>query len=1035
MKKTLTYFPKCCLIIAAYLWSFSVIAQNITGKVTDENGQAIPGTSILEKGTKAGVAASADGTFSIKVSSNSAVLIFSSVGYKSKEETVNNRSVINTSLNSDVSQLGEVVVVGYGTQKKKDLTGSIASADLVAFKESPNVSILQSLKGALPGLTIGQTNRAGDEASINIRGTSTLNGNTAPLIIVDGIIFNGRLSDIAPTDVQSVDILKDPSSKAVYGSQAANGVILITTKTGRASTKPTITYSGSYAVSSPTVNSKLLRRDAFLEKLKDINYLTAFTKESGYTVPNPAWTFANTELFPISREGLTAGNDYDWYGDLTQNSIITNHSLSISGGSDKTNYFMSGGYTNEKGFIKNDDYGRYTVRINLDTEVAKWLTIGANTSGAFTNFFKDSPDMNSIVGTNPLVLPRDANGKFIINPIADFNVNPFTTAENDRSELQTRLVGNFYGIVRIPALPGFSYRANFGNNLKFFKNYNSSIYGAGQTGAASKNDATQYEQTFDNIFNYKRAIGKHNIDVTALYGYNTSEFNRTVASGTGFADLNLSYNSLQQAEIQKISSEAWKEALLYQMGSIAYNYGGKYLLKATVRRDGFSGFSKNNQTGIFPSVGLGWVLSEESFLKNIKEIDFLKIRGSYGENGNKVDRYSSLARVGPGTATLATSTTNPSQTEIDNTKYVFGDGGTTAISRSVNTLANSNLRWERTIGINIGADFAILKNRIDGNFEYYNSNTSDLLWKQALPETSGFKEVFTNLGQINNTGIEFMIHAIPVQTKDFRWDVTVNFTRNRNKVVTILGEDKNGDGIEDDLIGSSLFIGQPIGTIYDYEVKGIYQLADEKLAGFQAGTYRYSDLNNDGKITAADDRKILGNKEAAYQFGIQNTVSYKQFTLRAFVNSIQGGNNSYLGANYPYGNNGTPGNATNTNYFDFTNYWSPRNPTGTVPQVWVPTPVSGREYFNRSFIRLQDVSFAYTLTDKAAKTIGVNAAKFFVSGKNLLTFTNWIGWDPETDTKIRPVGATEDISIPLGITSFNAFPVMKSFSAGLEITF
>lgn len=1029
MKKTLTYFPKCCLIIAAYLWSFSVLAQNITGKVTDENGQAIPGTSILEKGTRTGVAASADGTFNIKVSSNTAVLIFSSVGYKSMEQAVNNRTTINVILHSDVSQLGEVVVVGYGTQKKKDLTGSIASADLVAFKESPNVSILQSLKGALPGLTIGQTNRAGDEASINIRGTSTLNGNTNPLIIVDGIIFNGRLSDIAPTDVQSVDVLKDPSSKAVYGSQAANGVILITTKTGKSSTKPTITYSGSYAVSSPTVNAKLLRRDAFIEKIRDINYLTAFTKESGYTAPNPAWTIANSELFPISREGFTAGNDYDWYGDLTQNSIITNHSLTISGGSNKTNYFISGAYTNEKGFIKNDDYGRYTTRINIDTEVAKWLTVGVNTSGAFTNFFKDAPDMNSIVGTSPLVLPRDANGKYIINPIGDFNVNPFTTAENDRSELQTRLVGNFYAIVRIPALPGFSYRANFGNNLKFFKNYVSSIYGAGQTGSASKNDATQYEQTFDNIFNYKRAFGKHNIDVTALYGYNTSEFNRTVASGTGFADLNLSYNSLQQAEIQKISSEAWKEALLYQMGSIAYNYGGKYLFKATIRRDGFSGFSPANKTGIFPSVGLGWVLSEESFLKNIKGIDFLKIRGSYGENGNKVDRYSSLARVGSGTTSTA-------QSDIDNTKYVFGDGGTTALSRSVNTLANSNLRWERTAGINIGVDFSILKNRIDGNFEYYNSNTKDLLWKQSLPETSGFKEVFTNLGQINNSGIEFMIHGIPVQTQDFRWDVTVNFTRNRNKVVSILGEDKNGDGVEDDLIASGLFIGQPIGTIYDYEVKGIYQLADEKLAGFPAGTYNLSDLNGDGKITAADDRKILGNTEAAYQFGIQNTVSYKQFTLRAFVNSIQGGGSSYLSGNFPYGYNGTPGNATNANWFDFTDIWSPRNPNGKYPQTWVPSPAGGRQYFQRNFIRLQDVSLAYTLTGKAAKVIGASNAKVFVSGKNLLTLTKWDGWDPETNTTLFPVGGPSNgINTALGVTSINAFPVMKSLSVGLEITF
>ena len=1006
MKPLSTNALKLCLLsgvftlLLATAWAQST--QTVGGRVTDETGQTLPGVSVVLKGTTTGTTTDTDGQYKLTAQPAN-TLIFSFVGYGTKEILVGNQTTINTVLKPDDKTLNEVVVVGYGTQQRKDLTGAIASANLVAFKEAPNVSILQSLKGSLPGLTIGQTNQAGQEAAINIRGTSTLNGNTAPLIIVDGLIYNGRLSDINPADVASVDVLKDPSSKAIYGSQAANGVILVTTKTGRASTKPTITYSGNYAVSSPTVNAKLLRRDAFLEKIRDINYLKAFTKESGYTQPDPAWTFTNSELFPISVAGVAAGNDYDWYGDLTQNGSIQSHNVSISGGSEKTNYFMSGGYTKEKGFIKNDDYARYTVRINVDTEVTKWLTIGANTSGAFTNFFKDSPDLNSIVGTNPLVLPRDADGNYIVNPIGDFQVNPFLSAENDRYEVQNRLVGNFYGIVRIPSVPGFSYRVNFGNNLKFFKNYTSSIYGAGRTGSAAKNDATQYDQTLDNILNYTHSFGKHNINATAVYGYNTSQFNRTVASGTGFSDLNLSYNSLQQAEIQKISSEAWKEVLLYQLASVSYNYGSKYLIKATVRRDGFSGFSANNKTGIFPSLGVGWVISEEKFFK-VPGIDFLKIRGSYGENGNKVARYSSLAQVAA----------------VDASKYVFGDGGLTAIGRSVSTLGNSDLKWERTRGINIGLDFAILNNRIDGNIEYYNSNTKDLLWQKTLPQTSGFASVFTNLGQINNTGFEFLLHGQPVRTKNLSWDVTVNFARNRNKVVTILGEDNNNDGVEDDLIASGLFIGKPIGTIYDYKVQGIYQLADEKSAGFLAGTYRIEDVNKDGKITAADDRQILGNTEPAYSFGVQNTVSYGQFTLRAFINSIQGGKNSYLSPNFPAGNYGTSGNATNSNWFDFTDFWSSRNPGGRYPNPWLSTPAGGREYVQRNFVRLQDISLSYSLTNQIAKKIGATNCKVFVSGKNLLTFTKWQGWDPE---------------VGLGVSSVNAFPVMKSYSLGLDITF
>lgn len=986
------------------LVSAAALAQTITGKVTDESGQPLPGVSVVEKGTTNGTTTSSDGFYSLQVNASDAVLSFSFIGYSSKELSVGNRTTLDVTLSPSAESLEEVVVVGYGTEKKKDLTGSIASADLEAFREAPNVSILQSLKGSLPGLTIGQTNRAGEEASIQIRGTSTLNGNTSPLIIVDGIIFNGRLSDISPSDVASVDVLKDPSSKAVYGSQAANGVILITTKTGRTGQKPTISYSGSYAVSNPTVNAQLLDRDAFLTKVRDIEYLRGYTKESGYTEPNPDWKFTDSSLNPDLIEGIAAGNNFDWYGNLTQPALISNHALSVAGGSDKTTYFLSAGYTGEKGFIQNDDYKRYTVRLNLDTEVTPWLTIGANTAGTFTDFSGDAPSMNTLVRTAPVVNPRDANGDFVINPVGDVNLNPYLNATNDNYETQSRLVGNFYGIIRLPGLPGLSYRANFGNNLKFFNAYGSSIYGAGRTGSAFKNNVMQYEQTFDNILTYAKTIGKHSINATGVYGYNTAKYERTSATGQGFSDLGLSYNNLALAEIQRNESSAWNESLLYQLLSASYNYGGRYLLKATVRRDGFSGFSANNKTALFPSVGLGWVLSEEPFFQ-VPLVDFLKIRGSYGENGNKVARYSSLAVVEAG----------------DGSNYVFGDGGSTSIGRSVRTLANNDLRWERTRGINVGIDFAILKNRIDGNIEYYNSNTSDLLWSKILPQTSGFGQVLTNIGKLNNTGFEFMLHGQPVKTKNFTWDITANFAANNNRIVSLLGEDQDGDGKEDDLIANRLFIGRSIGTIFDYQVDGVYNLADERLRGFEPGSYRVIDQNSDGKITPEDDRVVLGRAEPAYQFGIQNTVAYRQFTLRLFISSIQGGRNGYLANNFPEGGYNTPGNATNANWFDFYDYWSPRNPDAKYPNPWVGSSVpSSRAYFQQNFVRLQDISLAYTFDKQVTDKLKMQNLKIFVSGKNLLTLTDWDGWDPETGQ---------------GIESNNAFPVMKSYSFGLEVSF
>jgi TonB-linked SusC/RagA family outer membrane protein len=913
------------------------------------------------------------------------------------------RSVINVVLKED-NALNEVVVVGYGVQKKKDLTGAVATANLDAFKEAPNVSILQSLKGSLPGLTISQTNRAGQEASINIRGTSTLNGNTAPLIIVDGLIFNGRLSDLNPSDIARVDVLKDPSSKAIYGSQAANGVVLISTKTGRVAQKPTITYSNNYAVSNPTVNARLLNRNEFLDKVRNIEYKNAYTLASGYTERNPAWTFANSDFLPTNFAGSNTTNDYDWFGALTKPSVLNNHSMSLSGGSDKTTYFLSAGYTNEKGFITNDDYSRYSLRLNLETEVSKWLTVGANTSGAFTDFSGDAPSMDNIITTSPLITPKDANGNWVINPLGDVNVNPFLNSLSDNKEVQSRLVGNLYGIVKIPSVPGLSYRLNFGNNLKYFKNYSSSPYGAGRTGEAFKMDATQYEQTLDNIVNYTKSVGNHNFNFTGVYGYNTVQFDRTEARGTGLPDLTLSYNSLALAEIQKISSEGWNEALLYQVGSLAYNYSSKYLFKATMRRDGFSGFSKNNKTGLFPSIGLGWVLTEEKFFK-IKGLDYLKLRGSYGENGNKVGRYSSLARV----------------VADDASKYVFGDGGSTAIGRSVNTLANENLKWERTRGINIGADFEILGGKVDGSVEYYNSNTYDLLWSKILPQVSGFSSVLTNIGQLNNRGFEFLLHSAPLKNKDWKWDITVNFTQNKNKIVRLLGEDLNKDGVEDDLVASGLFIGKPITTIYNYQIEGVYGVEDTKLTGFEAGSYKIKDQDGDGKITPEKDRVFLGQRDPAYSFGIQNAVSYKGFTFRFFLNSIQGSDDSYLAINHLDGYNGTKGNATNSNSFNFAQYWSPANPTAKYSNPWVGTPVPGsRRYFQRNFTRLQDVSLSYALDKQLLKQMNVQSLKVFISGKNLWTSTDWEGWDPETGQ---------------GVSSLQPFPVMKSYSMGLELTF
>jgi TonB-linked outer membrane protein, SusC/RagA family len=971
--------------------------KQITGTINDESGEPIIGANVVEKGTTNGVTTDADGKFSINVSDN-AIIRISYIGYILQEVAIGSRTAYNIVIKEDTQMLEEVIVVGYGTMKKSDLTGSVVSANLEAFKESPNVNIFQSLQGSVPGVSIGQINQAGQESSIQIRGVSTLSGSTSPLIVVDGIIFNGTFADINPSDVSNVEVLKDPSSKAIYGSQAANGVILITTKTGKKGEKPTITYSGSFTSSTPTVNARLLNRDEFLQKVRDLEWRNSYTAESGYTLPNPDWNYNLSQLNSTQRLGIENGYDFDWWDAATQTARLTDHVLGVSGGSEKTSFYLSGGYTGQNGFIKNDDYSRISLRINFDTQITDWLSIGTNTSGSFTDFSGITPTIGNIANTTPLAIPWDENGDPIINPTGGAAINPLLASTNDNYSVRHRFVGNFFAVIRIPWIKGLTYRINNGYNIRYLKDFSSSIYDNGQIGTAGKINAYQFEQTLDNILNYTEQFGKHAVNATLVYGFNKSKYERTDAAGSQYSDLTLSYNNLALGAVRSIGSSAWDEASLYQMARLGYTYDSKYLITATLRRDGFSGFSRNNKFALFPSVGLGWILSEEEFLKNVSMLNFLKLRGSYGENGNKVGRYSSLARVAVGSS-----------------NYVFGDGGSTAIGRIVSSLANNDLKWEKTAGYNIGIDFGFLKNRISGNVDYYQSTTKDLLWSMVLPQTSGFNSIMSNIGELKNSGLEFLIQGTPVRTSDFSWDISVNFSRNKNKIVKLLDEE--------DLISSNLFIGHSIGTRYGYQVDGIWQVNDDIPNGFGPGSYRIVDLDNDGNISADNDRKILGYSEPAYQMGIQNTLKYKNFGMSFFINTIQGGKDGYMAANYPAGNNDqTIGNALMSNWFDFYDYWAPTRPDAKYANRWAASPFAetARQYQQRNFVRLQDVSLSYSVNKDLLKKIGVHNVKLYVSGKNLLTFTKWDGWDPETAQ---------------GIISDNVYPVMKSYCFGLDITF
>jgi len=1005
-------------IILLLMLVFSVQWMNgqtspVSGTVTDSQNVPLSWVNIVEKGTTNGVVTDFDGNYTISVSGSSAVLVFSYIGYEEKEVPVGSNTNVDVSLQEDLDALDEVVVVGYGTQRKQDLTGSIVSADLKQFQESPNTNILQSLQGSLPGVTIGSTETAGAEPNIQIRGRSTLNGSQDPLVVLDGVIYRGRLSDINPKDIKSVDVLKDPSSKAIYGAQAANGIVIVSTKKGKSSQKTTINFSTYLSVQTPTQSRRTLNREEYLTAARDTDWQNGYLAPD-FTEVNPDWTIENnTAFFPPLLEGLGKGTDFNWFDALTDPGYIRDHQLSIAGSSNKTSYYISAGLTSQEGWVLNDNYDRKTVRVNFDTQLYDWLQIGVNTFGSFSDFSGVSPNLSTLPAMSPLTQPKDENGEYIINPLGNSSVNPFLQTTSDDRDNLNNISAIFYASIDVPQVPGLNFRVNYSNNYRWSLRGNSDIYGAGLTGRASKQNTSTFDTSLDNILTYEKRFGtdeNHGFKATLVAGFNTVDFEQTRAVGTGFSNLALSYNSLEQAVIQQISSDAWTESYLAQTGRINYDYKRKYLLSASLRRDGFSGFAANNKTSLFPSIGLGWVVSKENFLMNSTFVDNLKLRGSYGVNGNLTSRYSSLARLEA-----------PSSS-----RYLFGDGGTTINGQTVVSLANPDLKWERTKGINVGVDFALFDNKISGSVDYYKSKTYDLLWDFILPEISGFSSIRSNVGELENSGVEFALDFNPVHTDHFNWNFGVNFASNQNKINKLLGEDRNNDGKEDDLVANGLFIGESIGAVYSYEINGIYQIGDTDIPdGWVPGQYRLKDLDGDGAITPEGDKKIIGKTEPAYQFGIKNSLSYNNFTFNFFISSVQGGKNSYIQNNDPWSSPNfsysTPTLAQSSNRFSDIDYWTPKNPGARFNSPGVSTPIYASHYRDRSFIRLQDISLAYNMGSHLMEKIGLQNIKLYASGKNLLTFTDWDGWDPETGQG-------------LGISN-SGLPVMKSITFGLDISF
>ncbi|MFC7524500.1 TonB-dependent receptor [Parapedobacter sp. GCM10030251] len=964
--------------------------SELTGSVKDATGSPLEGVTVSIRGTRIATKTDAAGRYRVSMSADDGTLVFSMLGYNTVEQSIGNRQTIDVIMTPSVSDLEEVIVVGYGTAQKRDLTGAVTRVNLDQSRQQPNINPVQNLRGTVAGVNITDNGRPGSDGTIRIRGANSISASNNPLIVLDGIIYaGGSLSDINSSDIESIDILKDASASAIYGSLAANGVILITTKKGTTD-RPRISLNSYYGVSDFAHIPKYLDAEKYLQVRKDAE------KADGGPIP----------FSPLEQANIDAGRTINPFDEIKQKAPVHSNELSVSGRSNVFTYYFSGSYSGIKSPVMGDNFKRLGARVNLNVDVTDWLSIGTNSgysakdnSGvradlALTTFLSPYADLYYEDGV-PRPLPMNVGQ--VRNPL-------MSALLNDNLDKTNTLFSNTYADIKLP-LEGLTFRLNTGYTQRNNKVFNyKPTFNRGEffnLGSGDQSYSESRNLTVENILRYDRTFAiDHGFNLTLMYGAYKSASNSAKLSSDNIFNDALGYNSLEIGENFTINTDAGEDQQLSMMGRAGYRYKGKYIIDATLRRDGFSAFGKGKKYGLFPSAGVSWILSEESFLTDNPHINSLKVRLSWGRNGNRgVDRYSSLSAV-------------------NQTNYVFGDGGSPSVGLYTSSMRNPDLGWETTTSTNFGVDFELFSSRVNGSIELYHSNTYNLLLRQRIPNMTGFTSFLRNIGETENKGFEFSLNTVNIQKGRFSWDTRIAFSLNRNKILKLTGNDLDGDGVEDDDIASGWFIGHPLAANFDYVFNGIYQEGDDDfslLPGSKPGDVKFLDVDGDGAITPAD-RKVLSSSQPGFLAGITNTFFFKQFSFMVLLNIRQGGQSPNqpinIGRNFYY----------EANTLDVP-YWTPENPINNYPAINYGNPLNYGFYQSRSFVRLQDISLGYDLPNSMLEKIKIQNLRLFVSGKNLFTWTNWTGWDPEFGGGGRGPGGTGNSNGPL----------LKSYTFGLNL--
>ncbi|MEM9329196.1 MAG: TonB-dependent receptor, partial [Bacteroidota bacterium] len=983
----------------------------VTGTVYDTNGDIMLGTTVIEKGTNNGTVTNEYGQYTLSVGGD-ATLVFSFIGMETQEVAVNNRTKVDVTMEFDLETLEELVVVGYGTQKKRDVTAAIGGVSAAEIAELPVSNATQALQGRVAGLDIAPTGgRPGQEPRIIVRGRRSIEASNDPLFVVDGIPLTGSIFDFNQQNIESIEVLKDAAATAIYGSRGANGVILITTKKGQTGA-PQISYNGYYGPTS-ILNEVDMMNGAEFADLKRESRRRRADGSFGWdgSIPPDSEVFEDPAEFASLAQNPTRSTDYQ---DLIfQTGSRMDHQLSIMGGTENTQYSAQAGYFNEEGIIEGIDFQRFTLNLSVDQKVGERFRFGASTmlSRSIQNWGSRST-LSEALANNPLGVPFDDEGNLLFLPIADgIRTNPLNELV-DGALIDERTYNRIFASIyaELELLEGLKYRVNFGPDIRIGPNMLPSnsdnhvgrIFQASETNARRGapprgiiGNGEEFSYTLENIVTYNKNFGgDHDFGLTLLQSIQgfREEGSQFRADGIPVETMEV-FNFGAAESITQFGSELREWSLASFMGRVNYTFRGKYILQATLRADGSSRLAEGNKWGYFPGVSAGWRLSDEAFLQGINVIDELKLRASYGEVGNTgINPYDTRGALSRST-------------------YVFGDEP--AFGFALNDIPNDELGWERTSTLDIGLDFGLFNSRLTGSIDFYQSTTTDLLLRRQIPWTSGYQQVLTNVGKTRNTGIEITLSSVNIdQTSGLRWTTDMNFTSNNEQILELF------NGAVDD-VGNEWFIGEPLNVFFDYEKVGIWQIDevdeardfDNSLPGF----IKVADLNDNG-VSDPEDRKVLGTDVPDWQMGLTNRFEYKGIDFSFFMYFRIG---QMLRSRFHDSNNSLFARYNNLDV----NYWTPDNPTNEFPRPNLnqerPEYVSTLRYFDGSFMKMRNITLGYTLPSAWAEAAKIGSARIYAMADQPFFIASYESFDPETDDDVAS----------------NQLPSSRAFLFGLQLSF